>query len=190
MKKKISKGKFSILNFASFFFLSFNLIIFMKIVCFIFATQVVNCLISLGLSKENRTREIDWSTVIWSEVWLIRRTYRLAVVLKSVDLMKSVWVTGERAWNLMNSTSSKIFSSTLFLVSSSPIWRFLCSPHQYSNQISYTLPHSNKHFFFSLHQYKEISTYSIISQQIRLDFGQIWQNLIWFLQTWHLIAIQ
>lgn len=133
MKKKISKGKFSILNFASFFFLSFNLIIFMKIVCFIFATQVVNCLISLGLSKENRTREIDWSTVIWSEVWLIRRTYRLAVVLKSVDLMKSVWVTGERAWNLMNSTSPKIFSSTLFLVSSSPIWRFLCSPHQYSN---------------------------------------------------------
>ena len=45
-------------------------------------------------------------------------------------------------------------------------------------------------FFFSLHQYKEISTYSIISQQIWLDFGQIWQNIIWFLQTWHLISIQ
>lgn len=116
-------------------------------------------------------------------------SYKLAPVLKVVDLMKSIWVMGERAWNSTNLTQPKTFSSTLFWASSPTIWRFLWHPHQYFGQISVALSHFDN-IFLSLHQYKEISTYSIISQQIWLDFGQIWQNIIWFLQTWHLISIQ
>ena len=86
-------------------------------------------------------------------------SYKLAPVLKVVDLMKSIWVMGERAWNSTNLTQPKTFSSTLFWASSPTIWRFLWHPHQYFGQISVALSHFDN-IFLSLHQYKEISTKS------------------------------